>query len=285
MLEVQTKAKRQIEILGLAIQNSIGLKDTDFAVIFDRDVPTIKRDMQELRSFGIDVHSERAKGICLTNRLEPRILRELILQYLGICNSASGVDKATTILVKQLKEKSLSQLVMLQRCIDGNTIAVIDYQKDDKDLERAREIQPLLIFNSERYWRVLAVNGGRIKQYILNKIVDVRPTTRRFKKIPQEQIDGMFEHSFKSWIGTDKFTVKIRLSKVWADRLKPGTMMETEEITENSDGSVEFSTTVNSLEEVAGWVVSKGGGATVLDPPRLKEMVVTLAKGVLGNYA
>ena len=233
MLEVQTKAKRQIEILGLAINNPTGLKDTDFAVMFNRDIPTIKRDMQELRSLGIDVHSERAKGICLTGRLEPKILREMILQYLGICNSASGVDKATALLVKQLKEKALSQLVMLQRCIDSTTIAVIDYQKDDVEIERGREIQPLLIFSSERYWRVLAVNEGRIKQYILNKIIDVRPTTRRFKKVPQEQIDGMFEHSFKSWIGTDVFKVRIRLSKVWADRLKPQRMMETEVVTEN----------------------------------------------------
>ena len=138
MLEVQTKAKRQIEILGLAINNSTGLKDTDFAVMFNRDIPTIKRDMQELRSLGIDVHSERAKGICLTGRLEPRILREMILQYLGICNSASGVDKATALLVKQLKEKALSQLVMLQRCIDSSTIAVIDYQKDDVEIERGQ---------------------------------------------------------------------------------------------------------------------------------------------------
>jgi len=103
--------------------------------------------------------------------------------------------------------------------------------------------------------------------------------------VPQEQVDGMFEHSFKSWIGTDEFKVRIRLSKVWADRLKPQRMMETEVVTENSDGSVDFATTVNSLEEVASWVVSRGEGVTVLEPSRLKEMVVGLARGALRNYA
>jgi predicted DNA-binding transcriptional regulator YafY len=68
MSEVQTKAKRQIEILGHAFNNHTGLKDTDFAVMFDRDIPTIKRDMQELRSLGIDVHSEPSRGIRLTGR-------------------------------------------------------------------------------------------------------------------------------------------------------------------------------------------------------------------------
>lgn len=285
MLEVQTKAKRQIELLGLAIVNTACLKDTDFAVMFDRDVPTIKRDMKELRALGIDLHSERSKGVCLSGKLDPKVLRELILQYLGICNSACGVDKATALLVKQLKDRALSQLVVLQRCIDTSTSAMIDYQKDELEIEHAREIQPLLIFNSERYWRVLALNGGRIKQYILNKIKDVRPTGKRTKKVPQEQIDEMFAHSFRSWLGTDKFEVKIRLSRLWAERLKPSRMMETEEIVENPDGSVVFSTTVNSLEEVAAWVVSRGTGVTVLNPPRLKEMVLDLAEGALSNYA
>jgi predicted DNA-binding transcriptional regulator YafY len=56
MLEIQTKAKRQIELLGMALNNTKAMKDADFAVIFKRDIPTIKRDMQELRSLGISIH-------------------------------------------------------------------------------------------------------------------------------------------------------------------------------------------------------------------------------------
>ena len=113
MLEVQTKVKRQIEMLGLAIANTGGLKDADFAVLFSRDIPTIKRDMQELRSLGIPIHSEKKKGLCLEGKMDPMLIRELLLQYIGICNSTSGFDKATALLVKKQKQQALSTAAQL----------------------------------------------------------------------------------------------------------------------------------------------------------------------------
>jgi len=284
MLEIQTKVKRQIELLGMALNNREGFKDADFAVLFDRDIPTIKRDMRELRSLGINIHSEKKHGICVAGQMEPDILRELITQYTGICNSASGIDKATALLVKSQKEKALHRIVMLQRCIDGNTVALVDYQKSDQTTEKNRELCPLMIFSSEGQWRVLAVNNGTIKQYLLSKILDVRTGTRKFSKISPDTIADIFRYSFRSWVGSEQHKVRIHLSKTWAARMKPRQLVESEVITKNDDGSVVFEAIVNSLEEVASWVVSRGAGVKVLEPKKLEEMVVELAKGALANY-
>jgi len=284
MLELQTKVKRQIEILGLALGNAEGLKDADFAVIFSRDIPTIKRDMKELRGLGIDLHSEKKKGICVSGHIDAKLLRELLTQYIGICNSASGIDRATALLVQKQKERALSHVVTLQRCIDETTAALIDYQKDDATMEKGREVSPLMIFSSESHWRLLAVHEGKIKQYILTKILEVRSASRRFKRIPQSEIDGMFRYSFRSWVGSEKHHVKIHLSRFWAGLIKPRQLMETEVITEKPDGSIVFEATVNSLQEVAGWVVSRGEGVKVLEPKELREMVVKVANGALANY-
>ena len=131
---------------------------------------------------------------------------------------------------------------------------------------------------------MLALNEGRMKQYHLNKLLDVRPTERSFKPPPQEQIEELFRNSFKSWIGTERHQVKLRLDRTWAERIKPLQLMETQIITENEDGSVILEATVNSLAEVASWVVSRGKGVVVLEPEALKELVVSTAKGVLENY-
>jgi predicted DNA-binding transcriptional regulator YafY len=284
MLEVQTKVKRQIEMLGLAIMNADALKDADFAVIFGRDIPTIKRDMQELRSLGIPIHSEKKRGLCLDGKMDARLIRELVLQYMGICNSTSGFDKATTLLVRKQKQQALSIVVTLQRCIEDSAIALVDYQKDEHEIEHGRELQPLIMFSSEGYWRVLAVNDGRIKQYLLDKILAIRSSGRHFKRVPQDNIDEMFRYSFRSWVGAEKHQIRIHLSRVWAERMKPRQMMETQVITENEDGSIVFEATVNSLQEVASWAVSRGTGVTVLEPAGLREMVVRLARGALANY-
>lgn len=284
MLEIQTKVKRQIEILGLALENSDGLKDSDFAVLYKRDIPTIKRDMQELRRCGVDVHSQKKRGICVAGNIHPSVLKELIAQYLGICTAAGETDRATALLVRKLKARALSHVVTLQRCIEQSVIAFVDYEKEAGDVETQREIGPLLLFSRDGSWRVLAMNDGVVKQYIVNKLLRIKPSSRKFKPVPRAEIDEMFRHSFRSWLSKEKHQIKIRLSREWASRIKPRQLMEVQMITEEADGSVIFESTVNSLNEVAGWVVSRGEGVQVLEPAELRQKVIDLAKGALANY-
>ncbi len=105
-------------------------------------------------------------------------------------------------------------------------------------------------------------------------------TEKKFKRVPKEEIDELFVGSFRSWIGTEQHTVKIRFSKVCAERLKPRQLMESQIVTENPDGSVVYEIAVNSLSEIA----SRGEGVNVLEPKELREMVIDIAKGTLGNY-
>ncbi len=285
MFDVKTTVKRRIEILGLCMESGTPLRAVDLGMLFDCEELTIKRDMQELRSQGIPIHSTKKKGVCLDRPIESQMLKELTSLYIGLSNAGTSVDKATAVLVKKQKQDALKNAVLLQRSIDGCTAAIIDYEKTADVIERGKEIWPLEIFQSEGQWRVLAINSGVMKQYILTKLLSVRPTTRRFKRVPREEIDDMFRYSFRSWVGPEKHRIKIRLSKVWADRVKPRQMMETELITEHEDGSVDFEATVNNLTEVASWVVSRGEGVIVLEPDVLKQRVLDLAKGALKNYA
>jgi predicted DNA-binding transcriptional regulator YafY len=60
--------------------------------------------------------------------------------------------------------------------------------------------------------------------------------------------------------------------------------MEAQLLIEDEDGSVVLEATVNSLTEIASWVVSRGKGVAVLEPKALKDLVINTAKGVLENY-
>lgn len=285
MLELQTKIKRQIEIVGLALDRNTIVRIGDLAEMYGCDDLTIKRDLQSLRSFGIDIHSGKKDGVTIIAPVSDKTMKQLVSQYLGICNASAAIDRATSLLVTKRKERSLHYVVTLRKSIENGTNAVISYEKESHDIEEGREISPLMIFSGDGYWRVLAVHDGKVKQYILNKILSIQPTSRKFKKIPQEEIDELFRHSFKSWIGTEKFSIKLRMSPVWASRIKPRQLMEFEVITEEPDGSVILETTVNSLGEVASWVVSRGEGITVLEPEALRGRVVELAQGALKNYS
>ena len=141
-----------------------------------------------------------------------------------------------------------------------------------------------MIFQSEKVWRLLARDKGILKQFLLDRISEVRQTERKFRKPSKKALKEIFETSFRSWLGDDRFHVVLKMKEPWASRLKPRQLMETQEIKENSDSSITFETTVNSLEEIASWIVSRGEGVIVLEPEELKQIVISLAKGVLRNY-
>jgi len=286
MSEFRNKLKRQLEILGICLsQNYPGhLTTFDLADIFEVEELTIKRDLKDLRSQGIDIHSVRGKGIWVTSTFADEKLKELIQQYTAIAVSYDSVDKSTGLLVNKLKEKALANLIVLGMCIESHTRTLIDYEKESAGVDFRREISPLRIFQRDNYWRVLAVEKGIIKQFHLNKIIDARPTNYRFDLVPEESIDEMFKYSWRSWLGDQRHNVKLKFSHTWAERLLPKQLMEHEKITNLEDGSVIYETTVNSLDEIAGWIVSRGKGVIVLQPEELREKVKQTARDSLANY-
>jgi predicted DNA-binding transcriptional regulator YafY len=286
MSEFRNKLKRQLEIAGICMSQNFPahLSTFDLAEMFGVEELTIKRDLKDLRSEGIDIHSIRGRGVGLSSNLAEEKLRELIQQYTALAISYEAVDKSTGMMVNRLREKALANLIILEMCIESHTRALIDYEKESEGVDFRREIAPHRIFQRDNYWRVLAVENGILKQFHLNKIIDARATAYKFEPLPKEKIDELFKYSWRSWLGDERYFIKLRLSHLWADRLLPKQLMEHEKITELEDGSVIYETTVNTLDEVAGWVVSRGKGVVVLEPEELKTRVMLLANECLKNY-
>ncbi|MBS4028672.1 MAG: transcriptional regulator [Ignavibacteriales bacterium] len=278
-----SKLKRQIEIVGLALNNERKFSILDLAELFHCEELTIKRDLHELRSSGVDIHSTKGKGISVERKIDEAKLKEFISQYIALSNSTSVIDKATSLLFKKQKERALKNIVTIQRCIDSSFTILADYISEGGKFTDM-EISPLVIFQSEGYWRLLALNHGKIKQYHLDKLSNVRETETKFNKISLNEMEELFRFSWRSWIGTEKYTVKLQLSEWWTTILKPRQLMESQIISEHSDGSIILEITVNSLEEIASWIVSRGNGVKVIEPKELKERVINLANETLSNY-
>lgn len=286
MQDIRSKLKRQVEVLGVVLsQNYEGhIKTFDLAEIFEVEELTINRDLQQLRSFGIKIHSTKKQGVCLDGRINEQQIRELIQQYSSLCISPAFVEKSTALLVKRLGEKSLANLVVLQLAVEKNRVVQIDYEKENGMLDFAREICPVIIFQRDNYWRVLSASGSILKQFHLNKILEARATHKSFESMNSETLEDVFRYSWKSWIGNEKYDVKLGFSRVWSERIKPKQLMDAESFTENPDGSMIYRTTVNSLDEIASWIVSRGKGVVVLEPEELKAKVIALAKDSISNY-
>lgn len=284
MKDLKIKIKRQTEILGLVTASPGKYLISDFEMLYNVNDLTIKRDLQELRSFGIDIHSEGKKGINVSSNIPTDLLRSLIPQYIGIAVNQSSYDKATNLFITKLGNNSISVLTQLQMCIEQNASIKIQYQKPEEKSVEERTLDPYCIFQGEKHWRLLANHNGSIKQFLLNNIKSIERLEKKFKPISQKQIDEIFSTSFKCWLGNDRFTVRLKFLPPWPDRLKLKQLMEMEKVTEEPDGSIIYETVVNSLNEIASWIVSRGEGVIIIEPLQLKQVVINTAEGVLKNY-
>lgn len=284
MSEYIKKLKRQIEIVGKALSSKERFTILDLAVEHQVEELTIKRDLAELRSRGIDIHSLKKEGIKILQPLKKEILKEFILEFISFSYSEDYPDKSTMVLIQKLGEKALLFIVQLQRAIEQNIVTIIDYQSTANSLKQNIYIQPLKIFQAQGEWRVLALNQNLIKQYFISKMIDVKLTSEKFSPISKEKIDSLFASSLKSWIGPEQFELKIIFENNWAEIIKSKTYLLNQKITTLENGSILFEGIVNSLDEAATWVVSFGEGVKVLEPQELKLKVIQLAKGALSNY-
>lgn len=284
MSEYKKKIKRQLEIIGNAISSKNYYSTFDLADKFAVEELTIKRDLREIRSQGIDIHSSKKKGISILSKISEGKLKELILEYISFSYSESFHDKATSLLIKKHGVKSLSLIIQIQEAIESSRVLLIDYHSKADVLKKDVEIYPMRIFQSGNDWRVLASNDSIMKQYILSKIETVNITSKSFSPISNDKIDSMFRFSLRSWVGQEHYDIKIKFSKKWADFIKEREYIETQKITDCGDGSIIYEATVNSLAEAATWVISFGQGVRVLEPLELKKEVIRLAKEVISNY-
>lgn len=284
MSEYKKKIKRQLEIIGNAISSKNYYSTFDLADKFSVEELTIKRDLREIRSQGIDIHSSKKKGISILSKIPEGKLKELILEYISFSYSESFHDKATSLLIKKHGVKSLSLIIQIQEAIELSKALAINYHSKADVLKKDVEICPIRIFQSGNDWRILAINDDIMKQYILSKIEAVKLTTKSFTPISNEKIDSMFRFSLRSWVGQEHYDIKIKFSKKWADFIKEREYIETQKITDCGDGSIIYEATVNSLAEAATWVISFGQGVRVLEPLELKKEVIRLAKEVISNY-
>lgn len=278
------KVKRQIEILGFCLLNKDKTPFTiwDLCNIFGVEYITARRDLKDIRFWGIDIHSSK-HGIKIYGEPSPEKLREIMLYYVGLCYSANIFDKATSLLIGKQGTESLKFMVLLQVCIDKSLKAVITYEKSNDSVEK-RMISPILIFHSNKSWRLLSLENNSVKQFHLAKITSVETTDEHFTKMNDADFADLFKYSWHSWIGSDKYAVKLHLSSEWVARIKDVNMVEDQELSLNPDGSAIFNCTVNHIEEIAAWIVGRGKGVTVLEPPELKEKVIQLVQETLGNY-
>ena len=284
MSDIRDKIKRQIELLGMVLNNPETYKIVDLELIFDCNEATIKRDLKDLRALGIDIHSISRRGVRIESSLNPKLLNDLINDYILLSNSSINIEKSTHFLVTSKKESALSNLALIQHSIDRNQIVKISYKKQNKKTAELRELSPITIFYGQNEYRLFALEEKVYKQFLLSRIESVEITSKKFKPISKDRFESRFATSLDVWLGEKTYKVKLLLMKSWFTSRKVPLLTENQTITNNPDGSMLLEFEISSLVEVSHWVVAQGKGIKVIKPKELQKLVVDLAAETIRNY-
>lgn len=91
-------------------------------------------------------------------------------------------------------------------------------------------------------------------------------------------------HSFKV-MHDELYTVKVRISPVWARWVGEKIWHESQRAKRNGDGSLDLSFQVAGLDEIKRWVLSFGPECQVLEPEMLRKLVQNDLRRNLAQYS
>ena len=276
MKNTRNQILRRVEIIGMAAAEPGRYDLGELANLFEVDEETLKKDMKYIRSLGIDMHKPKKCGLIIDGQPQLNILTDQLFQYLAMIYTDDKSEKFLNKFVQKQKLAALGMIVTIQQAIFKRKMLLIKYKQSDGKGYQDIEVGPLRLFFRAGMWRLLGLNGKYIIQLHLAKIKSVERSIKSFVRPQECDIENMFRFSWDTWTGVERIPVKLKINDWWVERLTANPVVEDQVITKQANGDYYFAGTVNSLEEVARWIMACGGDVTVIEPPQLKEHVKKL---------
>lgn len=278
MSDFLKKTKRQIEIAALTTAYPCKFSPQDMEDMFDCNSVTIQRDLSTLRKRGVDIHSVPNEGLKITSPLRDDTIKELIDDYVYVGVPSSLSQKSNHFLTTVLKEKSFSFLALLNMACREKKEIEIKYKKTADKRLTDKKLQPLLLFERDNEWRLLARDADKVKQFLLSKITAIEMTEKKFT-VPEElNAQLLLDNSFGAWTSKENHNVKLLFTPQWISSGKIPLLMEKQTIDYQKDGSAIVSFCVNSLEDVARWLAGRGGEVIAKEPVELISFVTEISQ-------
>lgn len=161
-----------------------------------------------------------------------------------------------------------------------------EYKKPSKKVAEKRRVQPYHLANRDNSWYLIGFDLDRkeLRHFAVGRMQAITETKKTFARPVDFSPEKHFEKSFGAYVGEGDHRVVIRFSDRAADRVRERFWHGSQETKELSDGSLEFSVHLDSLDEVQRWVLGWGADAEVIAPKELITRVRASAEAVRKLY-
>lgn len=301
------KINRLIEITVLLL-NRQGIKAKELAERFEVSTRTIYRDVEDLAMAGVPVYMSKGRGGGISILQEYSINKALLTK---------GDKESLIIALKTLKatkypeiDSAIEKVSSLFQNEDTEDWVQVDFshwgsnpnenQKFNKIKEAIlkrrvisfkyinslgngsnRSIEPMKLLYKGQGWYLygycLLKEGIRI--FRISRIKDLTVSTDEFNRrnLPMKAEGFSYENDPRSMV-----TLKLRFSEKALYRIFDD--FDDKEITKNEDSSYDVTVTYPEDEWVYGYILSFGREVEVLEPPRIRELILKRLQEAIKKY-
>jgi proteasome accessory factor B len=186
---------------------------------------------------------------------------------------------------KYLQEVDIKYLKLFNDAINKKKSIEIKYSKYTKKIT-IRTIDPYkIIFEKGMYYLIAYCHlRNEIRQFRLNRILDVKITKNHFKEI-KFNFDSYIKNKFIKLYGNEnnEYKVKIRFKGDKAKYLKEYDIKRASKVEFEGDDLI-FYRTVHELNDIKRWILGYGSDVEVLEPLELRTEILDEISSLYNQY-
>lgn len=210
-----------------------------------------------------------------------------------IVASAKGIPRE--LLTENLREAVLREgfgcqphiLQELHKALGEQRRVHILYARPTDEQPQLHTVDPYQIYFKRRalYLDAYCPEIDAYRVFRVNRIHNVQPTGMIMPRRVDYNFAQRHRHSFSVFVGDSVQRVRVRFNKERAPYIREACWHRSQQLTEQSDGSLLFEVEVNEPREVGWWVLQWGADAEVLEPESLRQELRETAERLARLYA
>jgi predicted DNA-binding transcriptional regulator YafY len=170
-------------------------------------------------------------------------------------------------------------------CIDHKTIKM-NYHSFHRGQDTVRKVDPykLWFMDGSIYLIGYCHNRSEFRTFLLDRIKDLQVTDQRFTPRDDFSFEDYIGNSFKVFREEELVEVVVEFDTSIKQLIREKIWHPSQEIRDNSDGSIGVTFRVAGTTEIKHWLLGFGAKAKVLEPPTLRDEITEEARALLDQY-
>ncbi len=274
--------KKTLEAAGFPIYYDGGYRMAEWRLILKSLVFTMEEAMALI--YSLKVLEQQKEVFRAPKQLQEKILSILPPSFRNTVEDVSQQVEVTVTPAADYTDKG-PFFKIINKAIQNRIFLRVRYYSFHKDKVDERLLAPLQLVFQDGFWYMVAFcqRNNEPRLFRVDRISDMEKTLQRFTALEEYSFDEYMGAAWHMERG-EEFSFKVRFYAQTARYIQETNFHHSQEIVEESEGSILFKARACSYSSILRWVLPFGEEAEVLEPEELRKMVRRALQKSLKRY-